>query len=170
MQKTGYRMLSLDTSSTKCGWALRESGILVKSNEIDKSKIKDGETRLNVMCMAIVDLLEKYKPGTVVCEMVVVERNAHTQRLLSEIVGCVRGWTITRDQEFVEYRPPVWRSLVCDEGEKAPRKRDDCKIWAVNKVKQKYNLDVGDNEAEAILIGEARLREFNINIIYNKAS
>ena len=57
---------------------------------------------------------------------------------------------------YVEYAPSEWRSLV---GITA-RKRDDCKIASIKRIKDVYNLDVDDNEADAINIGEAYINEW----------
>lgn len=38
-----YRMISLDTSTTKSGWAYWENGILIEHGVIDLSKIKDKD-------------------------------------------------------------------------------------------------------------------------------
>lgn len=150
-------MVSLDTSSTETGYAYFENGILIKSGTINLKKEKVVEIRLEDMCLSIIEILSKYKPETVVIEMTVVERGASTQRLLSEIVGVVRGWSLCNYAEFVSMRPTNWRKLVCDEDEIAPKKRNDCKPWSINKVAQIYSIRVNDNESDAILIGLARI-------------
>lgn len=153
-----YRMLSLDTSSTISGWAYWENAKLIKSGVI-APKSKDKEERLDSMCLSLLDTLNTYKPQTVVIEMTVVERNAQTQRLLSEIVGVVRGWAILNNSEFVSFRPNDWRKLVCRD-EKIPKKREECKTWSIEKVLQSYKIKADDNESDAILIGEARINQF----------
>lgn len=158
MPKVKYRMVSLDTSSTKSGYAYWENGELIESGLLDTSKEKDREIRLEDMCLSVIKVLDKYKPKTVVIEMTVVERNAQTQRILSEIVGVVRGWTLCNYAEFVSMRPTQWRKLICDTDEKAPRKREECKTWSVQKARQLYNYALDDdNISDAILVGRARI-------------
>ena len=158
-----YRMVSLDTASQNTGWAYYEAGKLKDSGVISSSG--DMEIRLNDMCYKIINLLNKLKPGTIVIELTVVDRGTGTQRVLSEIVGAVRGWAACHkyddgiNVEFIQYRPSTWRRLVCDEGEKAPTKRNDCKKWSVAKIKKVYNINVTDDRADAILIGQARINE-----------
>jgi len=36
-----------------------------------------------------------------------------------------------------------------------PRKRDELKVWSVNKVKDIFKINVNDDESDAILIGLA---------------
>ncbi len=158
-------MVSLDTASFNSGWAYFEAGIR-KSSGVIKA---DGETetRLDIMCRKLIELLDKLKPGTVVIELTVVDRGTATQRLLSEIVGAVRGWAAANTYEneipveFVTYRPSVWRKLVCETNEKAPTKRDECKKWSIKKCQQLFGLSVDDNESDAILIGQARINEMS---------
>ena len=57
---------------------------------------------------------------------------------------------------YVEYTPSEWRSLV---GITA-RKREDCKAASIKRIKDIYNIDVDDNEADAINIGEAYINEW----------
>lgn len=154
-----YRMVSIDSSSTKTGLAYFEGGKLISSAVLDHSREKDGEIRLEDMCLDIVNTLNGLKPETVVIEMTVVERNAQTQRNLSEIVGVVRGWSLCNFTEFVEYRPSVWRKLIVGPDSTIPRKRDECKAWSVNTVRKLFNKAAGDDECDAILIGQARINE-----------
>lgn len=158
-----YKMISMDTASTITGFAVFEAAELSRSGTIDKNDIDDGEMRLEEMCKSICSFLNIEKPGTVVCELTVVPRNAHTQRMLSEILGVVRGWCLTKSVEFVTYRPGVWRSLTKDDT-KVPSGRNEKKKWAIQRVKTLYNRGViDDNEAEAILLGLARIRECKNN-------
>lgn len=150
-------MVSLDTASTKSGWSYWENGKLIDYGVIDYSKEEDAEIRLEDMCIALVEILNKYKPQIVAIEMTVVERNAHTQRTLSEIVGVVRGWVLCNYAEITCLRPSEWRKLVCNQDEKAPMKRAECKEWSKNKVKQLYQIDGGDDQSDSILIGLARI-------------
>lgn len=155
-----YRMVSLDTSSTKTGWAYWEAGELTEYGEIDHSKEKDIEVRFEDMCLSILSLLNRLKPETIVIEMESVTRNAHTQRILTEIIGVVHGWALSNYAEYVEYRPLAWRKLNCEEEEKVPAKREDAKAWSITKIKNLFEKDTTDNEADAILIGRARIKEF----------
>lgn len=156
--------MSIDSSSSKTGYAVYDGGKLTASGVLDKSKEKDSEIRLEDMCLAILGALNKYHPQTVVIEMTVVTRGAGTQRLLSEIVGVVRGWSMENLAEFVEYRPTVWRKLIVGPKGKIPRKREDCKAWSIETVKKMYQESKSDDECDAILIGQARINDMNAAI------
>lgn len=163
MAKKVTKMVSLDTSSRASGWAYWENGNLTDYGVFDYSKMKDKEARLDTMCISLCNLLKEHKPDIIVIEMTVVEKNAGTQRLLSEIVGVVRGWhIITGASEFVRLRPTEWRKLVREEDEKLPKSKDDgLKNWDIAKANALFGLSLkDDNIADAILIGYARIRQF----------
>jgi len=154
------KMVSLDTSSTVTGYAYFENGVLKDYGELNHEKEKDAEIRLEDMCLDIAGLLSDKKPLIVAIELTSVTRNAHTQRILSEIVGVVRGWVLCNFAEFVRYRASEWRKLVCCKGEVAPTKRNEAKEWAIIKVAEEFDIKgISDNVAEAILIGQARINQ-----------
>ena len=159
MAKKKCRMVSLDTSSTCSGYACWENGKLIECGTLDHRKEKDAEIRVEDMCLDIVNTLNRFLPTIVVIELTAVTKNAQTQRMLSEIVGVVRGWSLVKYAEFVRLRPAEWRSLVKGE-EPCPVKRADAKRWAIKRVKEVFLLDVPEDCAEAILIGQARVNQF----------
>lgn len=154
------KMVSIDSSSSISGYAYFENGILKNSGRIDLHKEKDSEIRIENMCLNLIDILNQYKPDIVVVEMTVVTRGAATQRMLSEIVGVIRGWALCNYAEFVRLRPSEWRKLVKNDDEFVPKKREELKIWSANKVNEIYNKEVEDDESDAILLGLARINQF----------
>ncbi len=162
MKKT--KMVSFDTSSTITGVAYFENGKLVRSFVIDKSKEKDTLIRVEDMCIALVETLKAYKPDIVAIERPPFCNSPDTLIMLSEIVGCAKGWAINNCADYVEYAVNSWRKLVAKEGETIPRKRNEAKVWDVARCKELYGfIPQDDNEADAILIGHARINEFQRN-------
>ena len=156
------RMISLDTSSATTGWAYWENARLVGHGVIDLSLLRAGEDRLEQMCRELISLMDDKEPDIVVVEMTVVTRNTATQRILSELVGGVRGWCLSqrRQRFFYRMRPTEWRRLVKEEGEKMPRsKKDGLKEWDIVKAEELFEfIPADDNEADAVLIGWAYIR------------
>ena len=153
-------MISLDTSSTISGWAYYEAGELISSGEINLSKEKDTEIRIEEMVMKIFNLLSENNPDIVVTETNVVGRNARTERMLGHIVGCVKGWTLTNYKEYATLPPSEWRKAVkYANGSSCPRGRKEAKEWAIQTVRKIFKKDVSDNEAEAILLGYALIKK-----------
>ncbi len=158
---TVTKMVSLDTSSTITGYAywenanLTDSGILYHNNE------KNTVIRVEDMTIDIIETLKRYKPDIVVVEQPPFCNSPKTCVMLAEIVGCAKGFAISHGADFVEYTVTEWRKLVANDSEKIPRKRDEAKEWDINKVRTIFQKEVeDDNEADAILIGLARIRQF----------
>ena len=167
-------LLSLDTSSTKTGWAMFKNGIYKESGVLDWSYIKDNtEDRLQVMYIDIIQHIQKYEPDILVIEKDIVgsgkRQNMSTINTLVKLIGGIWAYCVQLNMDtsmnlptgefavfYVEYTPSEWRSLV---GITA-RKRDDCKAASIKRVKDVYNLNVDDNEADAINIGEAYINEW----------
>lgn len=161
MGRIKCKMISLDTSTTKSGWAYYENGLLANSGIIDLSKEKDSLIRVEDMIMNLYALLNKYKPDIVVIETPPYIKDAKCLINLAEITGAVRGWA-TDKAEFIEYMPQQWRSLIKSDDDVLPRKRSDCKAWDLYKVRTVFGIEnIGDDEADAILIGLARINHLS---------
>ena len=167
-------LLSLDTSSTKTGWAVFKNGIYKESGVLDWSRIKDNtEDRLQIMYIDIIQHIQKYEPDILVIEKDIVgsgkRQNMSTINTLVKLIGGIWAYCVQLNMDtpmnfpagefnifYVEYTPSEWRSLV---GITA-RKREDCKVASIKRIKDIYNIDVDDNEADAINIGEAYINEW----------
>ena len=104
-------------------------------------------------------MLEIYNPNIVYIEETVVLRNAQTQRFLTRLQGVIYAWCINHGCEFNTIRPSNWRKqLFFSQGKNV--KRDQLKEQSVKYVLDNYNLNVGDDEADAICIGEAVLKMY----------
>ena len=166
-------LLSLDTSSTKTGWAIFKNGIYQESGVLDWNHIKDTEERLTIMYIDIIQHINKYEPDILVIEKDIVgsgkRQNMSTINTLVKLIGGVWAYCVQLNMDtpmnfqtgefnvhYVEYTPSEWRKLV---GITA-RKRDDCKAASIKRIKDVYSLNVDDNEADAINIGEAYINEW----------
>ena len=151
------KILSLDTSSVKTGWSYFFDGKYIESGTIDLSKIKDLDVRIKTMILSIGEVIDKFEPNHVVIEDIVVERNWHTFKVLAIIVGAVYGLCVNKNISYSSLSPTQWRNII-DSGTK-PRKRDELKIWGKDKVKMLINIDMNDDQADAVLIGYSYLKE-----------
>lgn len=166
-------LLSLDTSSTKTGWAIFENGIYKESGVLDWSHVKETEDRLQIMYIDIIQHINKYEPDILVIEKDIVgsgkRQNMSTINTLVKLIGGIWAYCVQLNMStpmnlptgefiifYVEYTPSEWRSLV---GINA-RKRDDCKAASIKLIKDMYGKDVDDNEADAINIGQAYINEW----------
>ena len=155
-------LLSLDSSTKDTGYAIYINGQYYHSKAIDVSNIKDSEQRMNEMIYSIYTLFNKYNPSIVVVELTSVMRNPDTQRKLTMVLGAILGKCIEYGAEFHAYRPTEWRAIVKDKDEKLPKKREELKQWALDKCHALGYKVTDDNEAEAILLGLAYIKQWTV--------
>lgn len=161
MSNKKVKMMSFDTSSTISGIAYWENAVCTKSGILYHAKENDAIIRVENMCNDLISRLKEFNPSIVVIECPPYCNNPATLIMLAEIVGCVKGWAITNYADYVEYPVDRWRKLVADEGEVIPTRSKEAKIWDIEKFKILTGKEPeDDNEADAYLIGQARINEF----------
>lgn len=148
-------MLAIDSSTTKTGIAIFNNGAYQESLLLDCSNFKNIEDRFKEMSLKLIHILDTYKPYIIYIEETVVNRNVAVQRFLTRLQGVIYGYCVLNDCEFNAIRPTSWRKLagINQKG----KKRDDLKKFAIDAVYQRLGINVGDDEAEAVLIGIAAL-------------
>lgn len=111
------------------------------------------------MSHAIWALLEIYKPDILYIEETYTSVNPQTTKVLTRLQGVVYAWCMNHKCEFNTIRPTTWRKqLSFSQGRNV--KREQLKEQSVKYVLNNYNLNVGDDEADAICIGDAVLKIF----------
>jgi len=162
LQKIGVifisaKLLAIDSSTTKSGCAYFCNGKYKEHLLLDCSKDKNMDSRFEAMSQKLWGVLEIYKPNIVCIEETVVLRNAQTQRFLTRLQGIIYAWCMNHGCEFNTIRPTSWRKqLSFSQGKNV--KRDQLKEQSVHYVLENYNLNVGDDEADAICIGDAVMK------------
>lgn len=159
MNEDTCKLISLDTSSSATGWGMFVNGEYRGSGVINLKKFKGtSQERMDEMCISISRLLKREHPNIVVVEETAVTRNAASQRMLTMILGFVYGWCLEHNTYFEMMKPTVWRSLISSE--KKGRKREELKAWSMKKVNELYGIDSGDDQSDAILIGQAYVNKY----------
>lgn len=154
-------MIAIDSSTNKSGIAIYKNGQFKSYKLLDYSNDKKMNSRFKKMSVALIEMLNEQKPDIVYIEETVVLRNAQTQRFLTRLQGVVAIWCFMNNCEFNTIRPTQWRKLIHISQSKNI-KREQLKQSAIAYVKEKYNLDVSDDIADAICIGDAVLKMFGI--------
>ena len=151
-------MCSLDVSTNKTGFAVFKNGKYKSSSLLDHSNNKDIKSRSTEMATDILSHLNKYKPEIVSIEDTFCGGNADAMKKLTRLQGVVFGWCVANNSDFNLYLPTEWRKEFGDlfKG----KKREECKKIAIEYIKRKYNLNLNDDEAEAILIGESTVMKY----------
>lgn len=151
------RLISIDSSSTKTGWAIFDNGEFVRSGLINldtkecrkKYKNKTDE-RIRDMCKAVIELLQNNKPDIVVIEKLNVGKNMVSVRALCKVIGAVYCYSLLNDVFYFEIQPSEWRSRL---GMQGRHKRDEYKQMSVEYVLNELGMNVSDDESDAICVG-----------------
>ena len=158
-------MISIDSSSSKTGWAYFEnanyktSGVIdFDTNECKKKYKGNSDKRIEDMCLAIINLLKEYKPDIIVIEKLNVGRNMVAVRCLSKVIGVVYCYSILNNCFYYEIQASQWRSQIGIQAKN--RKREEFKQMAIGYVKNTLSIDVTDDEADSICAGVAYIKMF----------
>lgn len=144
-------VVGLDISTKLTGAALFSDGVYTKSKVLDCSKIKNTDERIKEMALEIDDVLREYDPDTVVIEETIYKNNIQTLKYLAYLAGSVISFCARNSKSLRMEMPSAWRKLVGIE-QNPKIKREQLKQEAIDLVKKKYNIEVTDDEAEAILL------------------
>ena len=149
------RLVTCDTSTTCSGMAFFNNGKLEDYAEL-KPKEKDINERMYIMADLIQTGLKQWKPDVVFIETPQGHgANVKLARNLGMMLGVVMGWCAANQVEFHEVAPSQWRSWAGWSQGKLTR--PELKKMSIEKVNEKYGIDVGDDVADAINIGEGVL-------------
>ena len=147
-------ILSLDLSTKSSGWAYFENGEL-KDHGCITSASTDLIKRIYIMRDGIAEILDKYSVGNTKTHRALMWLQAATAFLIHDNYSAIE----------IEYiYPSSWRAAL---GIKNGRgiKRTSLKEQDIEYVKEKYNISVNDDEADAICIGLSQYKEKDNNEI-----
>lgn len=148
------RVVGIDASTNKTGVSLFIDGEYSGHMLIDLHKIKDSNIRVPKMMKEIKGVLDYYEPDIIVMEECLLKTNIATVKLLSYLAGAIISWAADNQVEFRFQLPSEWRKRVeIVQGPKTPR--DKLKQEAIDMVREKFGIDVTDDEAEAVLIAHS---------------
>ena len=163
-------ILSLDLSTKSSGWAYFKDGELIEHGCVTSAST-DVIKRIYIMREAVAALLTQYEVSKVIVEEVGPEGgygvgNTHTHKMLMWLQAAI-AFIIHDNFPNVEIEyiyPSSWRANL---GIKNGRgiKRTTLKEADIDFVKEKYNIDVNDDEADAICIGLAQYVKIDNNEI-----
>jgi Holliday junction resolvasome RuvABC endonuclease subunit len=148
--KTIFKILNLDQSTKVTGYSifvdnqLSDYGTL-NSNPNEKNPIE----RMKEQYDLIKQLIEKTNPNYICIEQVQFQNNFNTFQQLSQLQGVIFAKLFEREIPFTIIEPSAWKSFCSIRG----RKRVEQKANTIQMVKEKFNLEVSEDEADAIGIG-----------------
>lgn len=167
-------LISIDGSTTNTGIAIfsTDTGELIKylhikpQNNKALSARENMDNRIKAMIIKILEIFNEYQPDVIVMEDTYGSKDLYTYKKLCHLQGMLLSCSIKNNIPLYFYEPNCWRKKIgipITENKKR-LKRDELKKHSVNLVKEKYGIDVTDDEADAICMGLAYLS----GIQYNK--
>lgn len=148
------KVLALDLSSKRTGWATRANGEL-EYGAIASSSTK-VEKRICVMRDEVIELIKKYNITHIIAEEVRPDgMNSHTGKILNWLQGviAIAAYETNNKIEIEFIGATSWRSKL--KLQKNAVKREQQKLMDIQYVKDKYNIVTQDDEADAICILDA---------------
>ena len=149
-------ILGIDSSTTSTGWAIIDTKFDNELRLIDYGVIKpkQDETidRIIYISNELKEVLRNFRPEFVVIEEMNVTRNMKTIRALSGLITTIEVMLRNRQALYVKLTPSQWRKSV---GIQCKNDRKTLKQASVEYVREHYNENVNDDEADAICIAEA---------------
>lgn len=146
------RFCGIDASSKKTGICLLIDGELSEYKLLDYSFYDDTEKRMELMCNALLKQLNKYNPDCLYIEDSWNAMNVETTKLLTRIMGVTYAWCLSKKREWHSILPSQWRKYCgIQQGKK---KRKELKQASIDYVKEKYGIDVGNDEADSIALAD----------------
>lgn len=144
-------ILGLDQATNVCGYCLMEcsqnehnvvdAGVVhIKGDSVDE--------KISYLKHWVVEYADKYNPDCFILEDIQYQNNQRTYKVLAELLGVLSN--VYHENE-VNYRivPPVtWKSKFNIKG----RARKEQKENTIKYVKERFGLDVTNDEADAICI------------------
>lgn len=144
----------IDASTNKTGIAIFRDGEYIEHTLIDLHKIKDSSERIPKMMMTICKYLDEQKPDKIIMEESMLTTNASAMKMLSNIAGAVMYYAASHGIKFEFALPTHWRKKI-GLSQSSKIKREVLKAEAILAVKQEYDMDLTDDESEAILIARS---------------
>lgn len=157
------KVLSMDQSTTRSGWCLKENGVYVCSGVVDMTKSKlDTDKRSFEMAKGLWKVIDKYKPDHLVLENVQQQAGVKTVIILSRLAGMIIGYAEAHKVNVHIVSPSQWRKVLnYAQGPKV--KRQELKQQSFDYVKENYNFDLSEDESEAICINDAAHKIFDFD-------
>ena len=158
------KLMSIDSSSSSSGVCIWINGEYSHHFLVTTDKGLKGDEKLNQMISLLFKVIDKEKPDILVTECTVVLRNPQVQRMLTELLGAIRGKCIDNGISYYSLRPTEWRKTVTNVTGSKPlgRKREDFKAWSLDVVNNTLNIKTdSDDESDSILIGYSYIQSFS---------
>lgn len=170
-----FRILALDQATVISGWSVFDDKELVKYGIISPNEKFDKTTRISIVKQWLIGTIDSIKPDLILFEDIQLQdfnnsfsgqKKQHdnigvtTFKVLAELIGVLENAAYEAGVPFKIVHSATWRKDVGING----RTRADKKKSAQMLVKRWYDVQVSEDEADAICIGRYGSNNFKKEI------
>lgn len=155
------KILAFDQATRCSGYSVFEDGDYVSSGIIDLSK-SDLETpeRSFLMAKRLWKVIKHYQPDELIIEDVQQQSNPKAVIVLARLAGMIIGYAEAHNISTHILLPTQWRkALGYSQGPKVKRK--ELKQQSLDYMRDNFDLELPEDEAEACCINAAAHKIFN---------
>lgn len=150
----GFRILAFDQASITSGWSVYDDEELVKFGNWT-SNGENSTDRIMKTKYWFANMIQTWKPNLVVLEDIQLQKfdggeAVITYKKLAHLQGVLENYCYENGYIYKVVPPATWRAFSEIKG----KTRADKKRSAQLKVKELYDLNVSQDEADALLIGK----------------
>lgn len=133
---------------------LTKTQLKIRQGQIKKENI---DYRISEMIKELDKVFNDYIPEVIVMEDTYANKDMYAYKKLCHLQGLVLSYCITKKVTFILKPPQSWRKdldfEITENG--MQHTREDYKLMSVKYIKDKYGIEVTDDEADAICIGDS---------------
>lgn len=157
---TNKTYIALDQALRKTGVAIFKDNKLLGYSTFEIKPTIPIEQRLTQFMSELNNLYDEYEFSELFFEDIQNQNNNETYKKLAYIQATIIIWCYSNNIKFHILSPSHWRKILKDNYNVTfGRKREEQKQAAINFVKEKFNISVTSDEADAIALGCAALVE-----------
>lgn len=158
------KILTLDLSTKSSGYCVGQNEIIQQHGCITASE-KDVEKRIIKMRNQISKIIQKHNPKKIIMQQVRPEYNSRTNKVLMWLQAAIviASYEISPKIQCQFVGASEWRAAIKIKQGRGI-KRNQLKPQDIQYVKNKYNITVNDDQADAICIFDAYCNKENNQI------
>lgn len=147
------KLIAFDQSTTATGFCIMEMGTgnIIESGVVIPKKNDETIDRITYTIKRCLNLVRTNEVAFVFIEGVQVQRNPRVYEVLAKLAGSLEVMLYESGYLVNVVKASEWRKRVGIKG----RKRAEVKKEAIELVKELYDLEVSEDEAEAVLFARA---------------
>ena len=149
MEVRNIKILAVDQSTKITGYSVFNGKDLITLGKLEVSDKFHYIERIKIMCYKIEQKIILHEPEIVLLEDTHYSNNQNTLKQLAQLQGSLMNILHERDLPFVIIEPTKWKAGLSIKGRKRIEQKKNTQIF----VKEKFQIDASEDEADAVCIG-----------------